>query len=366
MHNHSTGPSCRADNDFPRLFPSPNPRAAPCGPDSHPMAPHTIARCREDYDSDSIPDANPNYLVVEEERCLHVCAKGSKNAMPPVLQPRDEVIDIWCYLKVGDIAQALNLCHGPPHGNANTGPSHVTTATDAVQTSAGCFFGSTLLMVPPVVLPPVQPGGKDEPGYLGTAPVDPSDVAPLSTGTGDFRIWQGLPNSLATTMEVLYYWSFADTKDWASGLRNMHCEHLQRSGDKPHVCNVLAFHTFMVLGPANRRLLQHQWHMFFETGIVLFSIPALLVLDRQHHHPPHYSVVVQHGIAPASEDVAHLEAFTCSQCNMHNNVEDLGKAEWNEEPHNTASTMAADPSAIPTWSNLRHAPHRPNPAPAGS
>ncbi|KAJ7075391.1 hypothetical protein B0H15DRAFT_806245 [Mycena belliarum] len=105
----------RNDDAPPRLFPSPDPRGAPRGPDGHPMAPRTAAKYAGTYEgSDDDPAPDPKYVGGEEDRILRSRAKSSRNKGRDTgttgVRSRDDRLGLWRYAEIADITQAINLC----------------------------------------------------------------------------------------------------------------------------------------------------------------------------------------------------------------------------------------------------------------
>jgi hypothetical protein len=93
--------------------------------------------------------------------------------------------------------------------------------------------------------------------------------------TGDFCEWRGLPNTHAVVVNVTHYYAFADTNKWAKGIRNMFGEHPRVGRDTVHTGDVLAYQTCIALCPDDWCGLVHQWRLFYETLVLMFSIPGL-------------------------------------------------------------------------------------------
>jgi hypothetical protein len=156
---------------------------------------------------------------------------------------------------------------------------HATNTIAPRPTNGGWSFVSTV-PIHPVVLPnhPRAPPGEyalEGHGYLGTSPPDPTDTVPPMVSTGEFHAWRRLPNTLGTVVEVTCHYSFADTHTWATGMRNMLGRRHWPGGDTVHTGDAIAYQTCIALGPDDWRGLDHQWRMFYETLILMFSIPGL-------------------------------------------------------------------------------------------
>ncbi|KAJ7799183.1 hypothetical protein B0H13DRAFT_1933324, partial [Mycena leptocephala] len=96
----------------PRLFPSPNPRLAPRGPDGHPQATRTLARIAEGF---CAPAPDPGYVASEDRRAR--CAARNTREAPQALRLRDERLGVWRYLLIANLHQALNLIEWMDQGD---------------------------------------------------------------------------------------------------------------------------------------------------------------------------------------------------------------------------------------------------------
>ncbi|KAJ7799313.1 hypothetical protein B0H13DRAFT_1933218 [Mycena leptocephala] len=213
-------------------------------------------------------------------------------------------------------------------------------------------------------------------GYLGTSPPDPADEAPPMAATGEFRAWRALPNMLGTVVDVMRHYFFADTHTWAVGIRNMLGERRRPGGDTVHTGDALAYQTCIALGPDDRHGLDHQWRHFYETLVLMFSIPGLYAhivsvggypeaaLPMVHYPyltdnitmPLVAAWLVQHGIPATGAAPAAIEEFARSRCNIRASIEDLSNVGWADEPRSVTSALAVDHASIPSWANLCHAP----------
>ncbi|KAJ7602239.1 hypothetical protein DFH06DRAFT_1351521 [Mycena polygramma] len=202
----------------------------------------------------------------------------------------------------------------------------------------------------------------DGPGYFGASAPDPTDPIPAPAATGDFRVWQGLPNSQATVVEVLRHYEFAPPHLWTAGIHNQRGEMPRESSDSPRIGDALSYATFVALGPANRRSYAHQWQHFFDTGIAMMSIPGLYRhLIMQGGYPPglepmaHFQGLtdnvtmpyiaawfVRHGVPTTGLVLEQMEVFARSRRNARANIRDLNQVGWEDEPRSVASAMAAD------------------------
>ncbi|KAJ7714887.1 hypothetical protein DFH07DRAFT_974332 [Mycena maculata] len=220
--------------------------------------------------------------------------------------------------------------------------------------------------------PPVASQGvsMNAPGYLGVAPPNPDDAT-----VGDFRVWRGFPNSLATAVEVARHFSFTPPLTWTTGMRNMLGDRPRPGGDTVHVEDALAYATCMALGPSNRCALDHQWRRWYETVMLMFSIPGYFAhivvvggyppasLPLQHYPyltdnftmPLAAAWFIRHGIPVSGPAIAALESFARSRRNVRNNVVDLTNVGWHDEPRSLTAAIA-DPTPIPAWAELEHAP----------
>ncbi|KAJ7812113.1 hypothetical protein B0H13DRAFT_2383420 [Mycena leptocephala] len=163
---------------------------------------------------------------------------------------------------------------------------------------------------------------------------------------------------------------------WPTGIRKMLGSRPRPGGDTALMGDTLAYQTCVALGPSDRRVLAHQWRLWYETQTLMLSIPGLYAhivavgeypaasLPRQHYPfltdnitmPLVAAWMIQHGIATSGPHIEALEAFARSRRNMRNNIDDLSNVGWADEPRSMAHAMAADPSSIPAWADLHHAP----------
>jgi hypothetical protein len=109
---------------------------------------------------------------------------------------------------------------------------------------------------------------------LGIALQNPSDTGPVDPPS-DFAEWTKLPNSIASRAALLHHYAFLATAGWVSGLRNMLHRLPTAANDTPLDDDVLAYHTILAMSPVNRRNIPHQFRRFFDTAIMMFSIPGL-------------------------------------------------------------------------------------------
>ncbi|KAJ7739794.1 hypothetical protein DFH07DRAFT_778618 [Mycena maculata] len=273
----------------------------------------------------------------------------------------------------------MEVDDGAPPAPQPTAPPH-TPATGTMWS-----FGTT------IVLPAATPGTAAGPSgvnlfppsaetraYFGTSPPDPVDVAPPASTHGDFRPWRGLPNSLATEVEIARYYAFLDTHLWMSSLRNMLGTRPRPGGDSVFNPDAQAYQTLIALGPGDRRNNTHQWHLFFETALTMLSIPALyahivtiggyptasLPLEHYPYATDNITIplvaawLVQHGVPTTGPEIGHMESFARSCRNMRVGIVELDNVGWADEPRDIASAFALDHSTIPTWGNLGHGPRR--------
>ncbi|KAJ7669211.1 hypothetical protein DFH06DRAFT_1321241 [Mycena polygramma] len=303
-------------------------------------------------------------------------ASGSR-ANPPAAGPsRQEVVDVDA--PMDDITP--EQCAPSPKKK-----------TVAQVTASMWSFGLVLPMAAPLVVapPPAEHTVHvDSPGYFGTSAPDPTDVAPAPAGPGEFRVWHGLPNSRATVLEVLRYYEFAPTNMWTVGMRNRLGERPNGEGDSPRIGDALSYATWVALGPPDRRNYAHQWRRFYDTGIMMMSIPGLFHhIVTQGGYPPgsedmaHFggltdnitmpyvaAHVVRHGIPTTGPIIEQMEAFARSRRNMRAGIPDLNQVGWEDEPRSVRSAMSADVASIPSWaivsgpsSSRPPGPSRPNP-----
>ncbi|KAJ7110267.1 hypothetical protein C8R43DRAFT_1139417 [Mycena crocata] len=204
-------------------------------------------------------------------------------------------------------------------------------------------------------------------GYLGTSPPNEMDLTPTEPAVGEWRAWNGLPNTQGTDREVIHHYVLVRTGQWPLGARNILGARPREGDDSIHIGDALVVQTVHALGPDGRR--GHQYHVFFENWVMMMSIPGLYAhivnvggypfaeLPMEHYPGPTNNVtmpdvaawMVQHGIAPTSNAVLYMEEFARARRNMRANIENLNAVGWPEEPRNVASAMAADPNSIPSW-----------------
>ncbi|KAJ7684894.1 hypothetical protein DFH06DRAFT_1118548 [Mycena polygramma] len=199
--------------------------------------------------------------------------------------------------------------------------------------------------------PPRMDGFRcDAPGYLGHSASNVLDLAPASVAEGEFRVWQGLPNTTRTVVEVGRHYAFANPT-WTAGICNALGEHPARSSDDVHVGDTLAFQTLIALGPADRRSNSHQWRGFFEPAIMMLSIPGFYAYIVSVGRYPSATLDMEPFRRPtnnATMPIEVLESFACSRCNVRANVTDLNSVGWVDEPRNAKQAMAVDVASIPS------------------
>jgi hypothetical protein len=142
--------------------------------------------------------------------------------------------------------------------------------------------------------------------------------------------------------------------------------------------DALAHQTCIALGPDDRCGLAHQWRLFYETMMLMFSIPGLYThivtvggyptasLPIQHYPyltdnitmPLVAAWLVQHGMPLTGTATTAMEDFARSRRNIRASIEDLSNVGWADEPRSVGSTMAVDRASIPAWTDLYHAPLR--------
>ncbi|KAJ7715359.1 hypothetical protein DFH07DRAFT_785624 [Mycena maculata] len=274
----------------------------------------------------------------------------------------------------------------PLSRSGNTGPSHrhVEDAPPIGSHQSGRVYGPSGPSQPaswsagPIAPVPSQGAAANARGYLGSAPPNPDDIAPGDAAVGDFRVWHGFPNSLATAVEVARHFSFTPPLMWTTGMRNMLGERPRPAGDTAHVEDALAYATCVALGPSDRRALDHQWRRWYETVTLMLSIPGyyahLVVaggyppasLPLQHYPyltdnftmPLAAAWLICHGIPVSGPAITALESFARSRRNVRNNIVDLNNVGWSDTPHSLAAALE-DSTPIPAWAELQHAPLRP-------
>ncbi|KAJ7499519.1 hypothetical protein FB451DRAFT_1385217 [Mycena latifolia] len=178
------------------------------------------------------------------------------------------------------------------------------------------------------------------PAYLGTSPPNPTDHA------------------------------------WGMGICGFMLQIAIQLGNTPAVRNVLAYHTLMVLSPGDRHGLAHQYHLFFDMAICMFSIRGLFAriielggypaasLPMAHYPYPTDNITmaqvaawfVQHGIAPGAVDIGMLQSFAHVRRNMVARITDLNNNEWMDVPQNSGALQLLSAGDVPRWADLRHAP----------
>ncbi|KAJ7484151.1 hypothetical protein FB451DRAFT_1363738 [Mycena latifolia] len=213
------------------------------------------------------------------------------------------------------------------------------------------------------------------PGYLGNSPADPSDPDVVL----DMRSYPELtqnPNTRWTVGQLMYAYVHRHPNQWGLGIRGSLLQLAVQLGNTPAVRDVLAYHTCTALSPGNRHHLAHQYRLFFDLAIRMFLIRGLF--DRiislggypaaslpMAHYPYLTDNVtmplvaawfIQHGIVPASQDVAILESFARVRRNMAAHIINLSNAEWTDMPRNGDAVAALTSAEVPRWADLHHAP----------
>jgi hypothetical protein len=162
---------------------------------------------------------------------------------------------------------------------------------------------------------------------------------------------------------------------WAQGIRGFLLQIAQQTGDSPHREDLLGYFTICALAPQNTRSLNHQYRLFSQAAVRLFSVKGLFahivriggypsaLLPMEHYPyltdnitlPLVAAWFVQHGIIPESNDVSILEDFARVRRNVQASITDLDNERWEDEPRGH-SAMAMNSSEIPAWTAIHHAP----------
>ncbi|KAJ7710626.1 hypothetical protein B0H17DRAFT_1324280 [Mycena rosella] len=348
-------PLCMDDRRAPvENNPPPDARKALRSPDGHPMMPRIVAKCGEDFEGDEDPPSDDGYLKREEERLLRVAVTRSKAHKKGVADP-PAAINLCEFLDTGEesayekfvfmiqnlAAVPTDFCtegeayvmkhqqqlecnwwiktRGAPRQSrmerlrTGNGSNALRTNTAAGFPPAvpGLSFESTVPLSPIRSTPETVTPDIKHRGYLGHLPPNPDDVTPLSSVTCDFRAWHGLPNMLVTAAEVVHHYLTVFT-----AIRNMLGNCPRISGDSAHMDDVLSFQTVIALGPFDHQQFAHQWWLFYETFILMFSIPGLF----DHIH----------GIDDAA--IRRIEVFARAHRNTRNNIANLNNVGWANSP----------------------------------
>ncbi|KAK7035667.1 hypothetical protein R3P38DRAFT_2771294 [Favolaschia claudopus] len=191
--------------------------------------------------------------------------------------------------------------------------------------------------------------------YLGISGPDANDYSPQLDLRNRPPV-DGRPNTRWTIGQTVYVLSKRKTKTWAKGIRTFLMQTPTAECDMPHRDDVLAYSTFCALSPPNLRDQNHRYRIFSQTAMYLFSVKGLFahfvecggypVMNVGMQHYPFITDNItmaevadwfaEHGIAPASADVAKLEAFARVRRNMQDNC-DLDNENWASEPTGPAA-----------------------------
>ncbi|KAJ7451019.1 hypothetical protein FB451DRAFT_1409925 [Mycena latifolia] len=212
------------------------------------------------------------------------------------------------------------------------------------------------------------------PGYLGTSPVDPDDLIVILDMHGYPELAQ-TPNTRWTVGQLMYAYVHRHPNQWGMGIRGFLLQLAVQLGNMPAIRNVLGYHTMVALSPGNHRRLAHQYRMFFDMAVCMFSIRRLFArivslggYPSASLHMAHYPYLmdnitmalvaawfVQHGIVPGMQDVAILESFTRVHRNMAVHITNLANMEWPDALQNIGAVQALAEADVPCWADLRHA-----------
>ncbi|KAJ7281692.1 hypothetical protein C8J57DRAFT_1500380 [Mycena rebaudengoi] len=349
------------NNNVQHIIESPDLCQAPRASNGHPQVPDTVRCNAPDFDGSddgALPDTD--YVEREESQLTQVQARPSRpgTELPAIATPEQ--------------AQNLNQSALPwefrSEGKAyllryqqDIEPSWRTTPIRDDSWRIHRIIGVRRLW-PQLALIDV-----------GTSPPNPTDVAPEELAA-EFAKWTKLPNSAGTLFSILHYYVFLATKGWPTGLRNMLRWIPSEGSDTPLNDDVLAYHTILVMAPANRRDVPHQFCGFFNAMIIMFSVPRLFAaIIQAGSYPPlslvlaHYPFLtdnitmvqvaawfVQQGILLGSMDVLLLELFARAQHNAKTGNPNLENKDWGEAPHDITEAIAMSP--MPAWHDLVHVP----------
>ncbi|KAJ7702740.1 hypothetical protein B0H17DRAFT_1327138 [Mycena rosella] len=265
--------------------------------------------------------------------------------------------------------------------NSDTPTSHANAAARAApQMSMACI--DTPRPPPRIAAPrPRQttPPPDPAPGYLGVSPPDPTDMLPPYENQG-FVPSAAVPSTRWNIGEITNNYIARHPSLWGLGIRNFLLRVASVLGNSPASADVLAYHTFIALSPAQRQLLAHQYHLFFDMAIRLFSIHGLFAhIIRTGQYPSasqpmaHYPYLmdnitlwlaaawfVQHGIFPGTAAVISLEDFARVRHNLAAGMTNIGNNVWADKPRDLDSAMLRLNGVIPAWADLRHAALRPD------
>ncbi|KAJ6570208.1 hypothetical protein DFH09DRAFT_1080351 [Mycena vulgaris] len=209
---------------------------------------------------------------------------------------------------------------------------------------------------------------------------NPSNPAHLLNADG-FPTEKRLHDTRYSLQNGLHYYTFTDPKDWGTGIRNLHGIISTDTVDSPATSDVRSYHTHIALAPAERRRLAHQYRLFYQTAMRLFSIPGLFAhiirvtgyplesLSMQHYPGVTDNITIaivaawygQHGIIPESNAVTLLESFSRGRRNMAAGVADFDNVGWADEPRNYAEATTVDNSTYPSWAEMHRTMTTPRP-----
>lgn len=164
----------------------------------------------------------------------------------------------------------------PPLRFGTTTPT--PAATSRTQTARPRLPGfstrrlQTITASPRVPTPTVSADGG--PGYLGTVPPNPNDRGPTYDVSG-YPTTDSRPNTRWNIGDLLFTYVQRHPENWARGIRSFLFQVARTIGDTPCQDDVLAYQTIVVLAPASPRGATHQYHLFFDMAICLFSIRGL-------------------------------------------------------------------------------------------
>ncbi|KAJ7236136.1 hypothetical protein C8J57DRAFT_1530240 [Mycena rebaudengoi] len=383
-----------SSSDWPRIVASPDLQKAPRGSDAHPQAPSTVRSNDPEYvGSDEGVTSDFDYVEREESRLADLRARPpNPNETTSAVQPRNSQLGLFLYIQIATLAQVLNLVGWLQRALGTFAAKAKLTCCDINKRLnrtgrrpyasnhyvTGSAASSASVTLQPAVVPtraPAPLGIERTVGcaYLGTAPPNPTDDGPQDP-PGEFATWTRLPNSVASLYAVLHYYTFLATSGWVLGLRNMMRRMPIALNDMPLNDDVLAYHTILAMSPINRRNIPHQFRRFFDTVIMMFSIPGLFdaiivaggypaaVLALAHYLFLTDNIVMgqvaawfmQHGIVLGSTDVHILESFVRARRNVKADIPDLENSTWNEAPRSIEEAISMFP--ITPWDVLMHAP----------
>ncbi|KAJ7430846.1 hypothetical protein B0H11DRAFT_2262835 [Mycena galericulata] len=259
-----------------------------------------------------------------------------------------------------------------------TAPIRPTPATTVVAWPAPSTQVGPVLPAPP---PPPCHNTDEASGYLGTSPPDPADVPPMVPSVWEFPALESVPNSRWSANELTNRFTRIHPRHWNMVVHDYLGHAPTTMGDTPNRNDVLVIYTIFAMAPADRRLLPHQFRLFFDAVMWLFSIKDLydhvirigeyeldsLPLEHYPFLTDNITIYIvaawfaQHGIAPGTPEVAAIEEFAQIRRNVSHQIPDWDNVEWAAEPRNATTSLSMTLGEIPHQRDIHHAPLCPVP-----